>query len=276
MTRLRTHDIGDIGSGLAGHDHYLASVTGLTLAALARLAAGCEPAGDTTMPPFCVVPITSGQGIIPSFTETVRDILVHIGFDALVSPEHNEKGLAYARRVGAGVTLWADDTRFVAETVDGHAIDNTEATALAYVTGLDLMAHGLSGKPVLLLGCGPLGSAMAYFLRERGSRLTAYDPVVPRARELAARTGAALAPSLEQALLAHDLIVDATDAPGIIRRRHVTSRTCVSAPGMPCGVAPSAKGVLSGRLLHDPLQMGVATMAFMAHRLHAATGARAS
>lgn len=266
MTRLRTSDIGDIGSGLARHDHYLVSVTGLSLAALGRRAAGGESASDATTPLFCVVPVASGQGLVPRFTETVRDILVHIGFEAVVSPQHDEQGLAYARRIGAGVTLWADDTRFVAETGGGHGIDNTEATARAYVTGLELMANGLSDKPVLLLGCGRLGSAMADGLRERGARLTVHDPVVSRAQMLAARTGAVLASSPEQALLAHDLIVDATNAAAVIRSQHVSSRTLVSAPGMPCGVTPAAAGLLSDRLLHDPLQLGVATMAFMAQR----------
>lgn len=266
MTRLRTSDIDGIGAGLAEHDRYLVSATGLALGALARLASGFAGGQDAAHALFCVVPITSGKGLIPRFAQTVRDILVHVGFEAVVSPEPDGEGLAYARRVGARVTLWADDDRFVAEMDDGQVIDNIQATALAYVTGLERLANGLAGRPVLLLGCGSLGCAMADALYGRGGALTVHDPVAGRAQALAARTGAIPAASFEQAVLSHDLILVASDAPEILHRRHVSSRTCVSAPGMPCGVEPAAREALQGRLLHDPLQLGVATMAFMAFR----------
>jgi len=274
MTRLRTADIDDIAAGLPEYDRHLESLTGLSLAALAREAAGCDGVGDEPATSFCVVPVSSGQGIIPRFSETVRDILVHIGFNAAVSPEQDEDGLAYARDSEAAVTMWADDTRFVAELLNGEKIDNTEATALGYVTGLDLMAKGVAGRPVLLLGCGPLGRAAAGALLARGARLTAFDRVAHRAGSLASRTGLAVAASFEQALSGHDLIIDATDSPDIIDVRHVSSRTYASAPGMPCGITPAAKRLLPRRLLHDPLQLGVAVMAFIAHKRHMTGGAR--
>lgn len=264
MTRLRTRDVAAVGAGLPEYDRYLESATGLSLAALASVAAGGAFGGTRLTPRFCVVPISSGAGIIPRFAETVRDILLHIGFPAAVSSEPDENGLAQARASGADVILWADDTRFVAELRDGARIDNTEATARGYVTGLDGMAGGLAGKRVLLLGCGPLGQAAAALLVARGARVTAFDIRPARARALAARAAVEVAPSLEEALSGHDLVFEATPAAGIIKARHVTPRTRVAAPGMPCGVTPAAKRRLSGRLLHDPLPIGVATMAFMA------------
>jgi len=269
MTRLRKADIEDIGAGLFRHDDYLASVTGLPLAALARKAAGCDMV-DEPGTAFCVVPVSTGRGIIPRFTETVRDILVHIGFHALLSPEKDADGLLYARRSGAAVTLWADDRQFVAELANGERIDNTDATARGYVTGLDLMAGRVSGRPVLLLGCGPLGQAAADLLLALGARLAVFDPVTERAETVARRVAGGCSPSLEGGLLGHELILDATNAPGIIDERHLSSRTCVSAPGMPCGATPAARKRLADRLLHDPRQIGVATLAFMAHKRHTA------
>ena len=41
---------------------------------------------------------------------------------------------------------------------------------------------------------------------------------------------------------------------------------CDAAPGVPCGVSERAKRRLGGRLIHDPLQIGVATMLVEAAR----------
>lgn len=263
MTRLRTGDLAGIGARLDDHDRQLRSLTGLTLAGLARRAAGC-PQAALRATAFCVVPIASGRGIIPGFCEAVRDVLVHIGARAHVAPRPDRQGLAYARGLGNTVVLWANDARFVAEAPGGAVIDNTEATALGYVAGLGEMAGGLRGRPVLLLGCGRLGRAAARGLRARGARVTVFDPVAGRARRVAAATGATVAASLEEGLAAHDLVLLAANSPGVVRARHVRSALCIAAPGMPCGVTPAAGRRLGGRVLHDPLQIGVATMAFMA------------
>ena len=266
MTRLRTTDIENVGKRLPEHDKYLQSVVGLSLAAVACKAAACTFEVNNLSATFCVVPISAGKGVIPGFSETVCDILLHIGFEATVSPVSDSKGLAYARESGARTIMWADDRRFVAELSDGEMIDNTEATALGYVTGLDLMAKGLSDRSVLLLGCGKLGHAVADPLLAMGCRVTAFDPVKERAKALAGQTRVKVAHSLEQALMDHDLIIDASDSAAVIHDRHVSDATLVAGPGMPCGITPEAMKQLSDRFLHDPLQIGVATMAMLAHK----------
>ncbi len=46
----------------------------------------------------------------------------------------------------------------------------------------------------------------------------------------------------------------------VIDADSVSAKTIVAAPGMPCGVTPQATAKLGQRLLHDPLQIGVACM----------------
>jgi pyrrolysine biosynthesis protein PylD len=48
---------------------------------------------------------------------------------------------------------------------------------------------------------------------------------------------------------------------GLIDAEHVRSDTFVSAPGIPLGLTAAAAEKLSNRLLHDLLEIGVATMA---------------
>jgi pyrrolysine biosynthesis protein PylD len=56
------------------------------------------------------------------------------------------------------------------------------------------------------------------------------------------------------------LVVDATNAAGIIHANDISPQTFIAAPGMPLGLSPEAQINVSDRLLHDPLQIGVATM----------------
>ena len=66
--------------------------------------------------------------------------------------------------------------------------------------------------------------------------------------------------NLERVLVRHHYIIDATPAPDVINVDHITQDTFVAAPGVPAGLSPEAALKLSGRFLHDPLQIGVATM----------------
>jgi pyrrolysine biosynthesis protein PylD len=278
MTRLNSNDIEAIPSSLVDYDHYLRSVTGQSLLEIGMAASGMEDGSiiERAAPTvaMAVVPIRSGRGIVSGFTQTVCRILIHLGFDARVTGNTDVAGFADAFETGARVILAADDDRFVAFCPkQGKIVDNSRATANGFVAGLEFMAGGLVGKKVLVLGCGPVGRFAVQALLTRNAKICVLDRETRKAAELAAwARDMCLAHVLvlsdaEQALLTHDLIVDATNAAEVIDARHVTPRTRISAPGMPCGITAKALEKLNRRILHDPLQIGVATMACEAMRI---------
>jgi len=65
---------------------------------------------------------------------------------------------------------------------------------------------------------------------------------------------------LNTALLRHRCIIDASPGDDIIHENHIARDTYISAPGMPPGLSKKARVKISDRFLHDPLQIGVATM----------------
>ena len=209
---------------------------------------------------MAVVPIRSGLGVISGFAETVCGILVHLGFDALVTGHSDVAGFAEAVDGGSQVILAADDDRFVAFCPrQGKTVDNSRATARGFVAGLDLMAGGLDGKDVLVLGCGPVGRWAVEALLMRKARVSVVDRVAEKAADLAgwAQGYVPNRPSRwplirTTALSTHHLIVDATNAADVIHARHVTADTRVAAPGMPCGVTPHAREKLAGRMSARP------------------------
>jgi 3-methylornithyl-N6-L-lysine dehydrogenase len=280
MTRLTTDDIQDISGQLVKYDRLLVSATGRTLLGLAAWASGFSLSDVTHFEritsgiKMAVVPVSSGLGVVSGFTEAVCGILVHLGFNASVTRHPDVAGFADAVDMGAQIIFAADDNRFVAICPrQGTTLDNSRATARGFVAGLDLMAGGLAGKDVLVLGCGLVGRWAVEALLTRKARVCVVDRELQKAQNTAAwareafRAAVRVAADLDQAILNYHMIVEATNAAEVIRARHVTADTRVAAPGMPCGITRRAREKLDGRLLHDPLQIGVAVMACEAVRI---------
>jgi pyrrolysine biosynthesis protein PylD len=274
MTRLCADDMIQIARDLDLYDRGLRAKTGVSLKELACCAAGIDEREFTRRAAAdgaAVVPITGGRGIITGFTEAVQRILAHIGLDAEKTVEADAAGLAQAYAQGRSLIFLADDKRFLAiNTRDRTVADNAEATGAAFAWGLNLMAGRLEGKSVLVLGCGRVGLSAAKTVLGMGAKVFLYDHdaavLEQGARQLEPSGAATLEYHLEPALGRHRLLIDATPAASLIDEESVRSDTYISAPGVPLGVTALAAEKLSNRLLHDQLEIGVASMAAFAIR----------
>jgi pyrrolysine biosynthesis protein PylD len=274
MTRLQAQDMATIARDLDAYDRDLRARTGLTLKGLACRAAGVEEPQFTCCcqtSRCAVVPLTCGQGAIAGFAESVQRILAHLGLPATVPAEPDAAGLAAAYADHSDLVFLADDKRFIAiNTRSREVVDNADATGAGFAWGLSLMAGGLERRTVLVLGCGPVGRSVARTVLRMGGRVSLCD-VVPEASGRTARWLSksepgriSVEPDPESALARHRLIVDATPASDLIDAVHIHSDTFVSAPGVPTGLTARAVEKISGHLLHDRLEIGVATMAVRA------------
>lgn len=268
MTRLTSGDLRFMEDDLARYDAELVRKTGLDLRQIACRAGGMDEAearrllASTTAG---IIPVTSGEGIIEGFGEAVAHIASHIGASSFVTAAADVGGLAEAVGRGADVLFLADDTRFIALDLRSRTVaDNSEATARGYVAALNSLAGGLAGRSVLALGAGEVGRNALNALMALGARPAVYDPDPEKIRALGSETGLSVEQGLEEALEKHRLIVDASPAAGIIKERHIKPDTMVAAPGLPLGLCPGALVSIGDRLIHDPLQIGVATMLVLA------------
>jgi pyrrolysine biosynthesis protein PylD len=285
MTRLTGADVRVLDrEHLAGWDRGFSAATGLSLFALACRAAGLGQRRARRLvaaAAAAVVPMDCGQGLIPGFAESVRVILSHLGCAARITEGGEVAGLAEAVEAGCDLVFTADDYRFVAlDPWRGRLVDNAAATAQGFVAGLERLAErqgarrGLRGQAVLVIGCGEVGSAACRRLLERGARVALYDVKAERARALAAAAGAAgkaagrlaVEPDLWAALARHRLLFEASPAALTIPDEALRPDTLVAAPGVPLGVSAAGAAALGARLLHDPLQTGVAVMLLEALR----------
>ena len=270
MTRLKPDDIFNIAYQLETYDEELRIKTGHNLQQIACHALGLKQEDIREIMGgllIGVVPIAWGQGVIEGFCEATAAILRHLGFKTLVTGHADISGLAEAYEAKADVLFLSDDDNFVALNTRTHqTVHNAHATGRGFAAGLDLMIGGLAARKVLVLGCGAVGRKAATTLLGYGATVSIYDINSRHCKEFKNLLSGpdsnrlTIKSDFHQALAGHSIIVDATNAADIIRAKDITSQTIIAAPGMPLGVSHGALNRVSDRLLHDPLQIGVATM----------------
>jgi pyrrolysine biosynthesis protein PylD len=276
MTRLRTEDIENIPQALTAYDRQLLNKTGHTLKGVVCHTLGVtdeefEQAAKSCK--ACVIPLSCGQGIINCFSAAVSSIISHLGLRSFVAQHPDVAGLAEAFERKADIILLADDDRFVAINVHTRYVsDNTLMAAKGYVAGLDLMAGGLENKDALVIGCGRLGRYTAKTLVAMGVLVSVCDINL----QLALSLQKEIVDQLETVIQIdndwrstpgkYHCIIDATPSTELIDASVLARDTYVAVPGVPCGLSSEARKKVSDQYLHDPLQIGVATMVIDACR----------
>ncbi|MCD6471771.1 3-methylornithyl-N6-L-lysine dehydrogenase PylD [Candidatus Aerophobetes bacterium] len=268
MTRLSSELLINIGKELNIYDKELLQKTGYTLRQIASRAVGVTEAEvcdaiDPTL--VAVVPITSGKGIIEGFTHAVQSIISYMGFTSFITHNYDVAGLKEGIKRGAKVIFLADDNCFIAINLSYEwIVDNAEATGRGYVSALECLVGGLSNRKVLVIGAGRVGRSATCALKKLGAKIAVFDIDQTRAEILAKEYGTVVERDLKKVLHQYTILVDASPAPEIIDVEHIKSDTAIAACGIPIGLSNEAYSLVRERLVHDPLQIGVATMLVMA------------
>lgn len=266
MTRLTQQDLFGLDLELIEYNLSLVAKTNLTLKQIACQAAGLEEnlfnkrTEDTLI---AVVPITAGEGLINGFTQSVCSIIRYFGFKTFITEETDVSGMAEGVSKGADILFMADDNRFIAfDTRKGNVIDNAVATAFGYAAALNGMANGLAGKEVLVIGIGNVGKPAIEYFKQLKSKIAVYDINSEKIKNLSPDIH--IESDLRQNLQNYKYIFEATPQGGILELKHLHSEAAIAAPGVPLGLTPEAYAVFSDKVIHEPLQIGVATMLAMA------------
>lgn len=270
MTRLKEPDISRIICQIEQYNQELLYKTGHTLAEIAARAVGLKGMDREQVQALgtvAVIPMTSGQGVIGGFSEAVAGILTFLGAKAFVTSGSDVKGIAEALERQAKISFMADDERFIAVSWQtGQCSDNSVATGKGYAAALDYMTGGVKERNVLILGAGPVGTAAAFAVLNFGGKVHVFDKNPDASQALAkaasARQDIHIERELDAAMKVHRVIVDACPEAAFITPEQLYSDSYVAAPGMPLGIQAEALTQIRNRLIHDPLQIGVATMLF--------------
>lgn len=269
MTRLASHNVSRIGRHLLEYDAQLVSKTGHSLKDISLKAARLDALDfdrQVQKRLFFVVPMTSGQGVIPGFSAAVRDIISFLGGRVRMASSPDVSGFAEAFCSWADVIFCADDNDFVAiNTRTNSVIHNNQATAKAYVTALMLRVQMKEGK-VMMLGCGHIGQAALAALYEYKQYVAVYDCDKTKAEswykklDNEKRKYTDILSKFPTSFEPYKALVDATPSADIIDKKHIHRDLIIAAPGVPLGVTSRACEEYENNIIHDPLQLGVSSM----------------
>lgn len=265
MTRLKEDDIAGLGRRLELHDRQLRQQTGRGLAEIAALAAGYRGNLQYRLKKVLVgiVPLTTGEGIIGGFSETVEAILSYIGMKCFVTSMPDAAGMVEAVERGAGQIFMADDLTCSMLDLQAHcSADNGVCTGRGFAAALEARAGSVRGRTVTVLGAGPVGTSAAEYFVSRGADVVIYDKMPEKCSQFVEKPHFKVAGSLGEALAASSLYFEATTARDTINLQDMSADTLVAAPGIPLGVSSDAMERFGSQVIHDPLELGVASMAF--------------
>jgi pyrrolysine biosynthesis protein PylD len=254
---------------MKAYDEELVKKTGHTLSDIAAHAVGMHFSEIDDPGLIAVLPMTCGQGIIGGFSETVAGILNFLGMNTFVPSSPDANGFAEALEREAEIVFMADDDRFIAAHLKtGRFSDNSVATGRGYAAALDYLTGGIKERSVLILGAGSVGRSAAFSVLDFGGRLSIYDKDLSASerleQDILSQCGQSvyIEKNLDSALASHRAIIDACPEGGFIRQEHLYPDSFIAAPGVPLGIHPETIDQIQSRLVHDPLQLGVATMLY--------------
>ncbi len=264
MTRLKENDICDILEHLEAYNAILHEKTGGGLAEIAAFAAGCgmselrEAAGRQRIG---IVPVTSGAGLIGGFSRTIQGIFSFLGTKSFITANPDVRGLAEAATNGATAVFLADDaTCSLIDFRTGRVADNSLCTGRGFAAALRMKVGTLKGKVVSILGAGPVGWGAMKALTEFGAEVVIYDCSPERLERFQGLPGVSCAASSAEALEQGEYYFEATTSADTIREMDFSGNTLVAAPGVPLGVEKRALSRHESQVIHDVLEIGVATM----------------
>ncbi|MBO6083708.1 MAG: 3-methylornithyl-N6-L-lysine dehydrogenase PylD [Candidatus Methanomethylophilaceae archaeon] len=259
MTRLTPDLIEGVPDDTLALDSILKKYTGSTMKEIALRAAGLPADTDLSGITASVVPITSGMGIIGGFAKSVDAILKRLGIRSHVTGSTDVLGMTQALDSDDDLVFMADDSMFIAYNVrERKYISNFFGTALGYATVLDLASGGIRGKEALVIGAGFVGSRAARILRDMGADVCITDKICEKGTKVAKDLGVKYDCDVEGTLSCHKYVLNA--APAIFPGRLIMDGAVISAPGVPHYFDEEGRRKASC-IIHDPLEIGVATMA---------------
>jgi len=259
MALLTPEDLENINSQLQEADFSVRKVTGLDIKGICKdfygTTPGCEKVG--------IVPVTSGNGIIGTFSESLHAIAGYFGFDSFVTDMPDVSGYYEAVRNGAEIILMADDNTFLAHNLkNGKIANNQPCTGIIYA---EIASRYLKAdsRDVLAVGFGKVGFPGAAHLVHKGFRVYGYDADKDLLEKTTSRLG--ITPfdlSNPDNSKKFSIIFEATPCADTIPESIISENCVISTPGIPCAISEELQKKYGVELIMEPLGIGTASMLY--------------
>ena len=268
MTRLKTEWIDYMLDGMNDYNSSLKAKTGFDLAGLTMDTFGISKEKYDRLTGsllVAAVPVTQGEGIISSFSESVAAIIKSMGFRTYVSEDTDVEGIYGSILMDADVVYMADDTRYLAFSRDNGSFgENNYATALGFIMVMRAMMKkaglDISKEKILVIGNGLVGEEAVQILLNHGVDFDMYDKdpkAVEAFRDL--DTGKYVLSSPEE-IKDYRFILDFTNEGGWLKDEMLGADVIYASPGVPLSLDEKAAERLQNTAVYDNLEIGTAMM----------------
>ena len=268
MTRLKTEWIDYMLDGMNEYNNNLKVRTGFDLSGLVMDTFGIDQNRyDRLREKLLVaaVPVTQGEGVIGSFSDSIAAIVRSMGFRTAVTEETDVDGIYSAILMDADIIYMADDTRYLAFSRDNGSFgENNYATALGFIMVMRAMMKkaglDISTEKLLVIGNGTVGEEAVQILLNHGIDLDVYDKD-PKAIEnfKNLETGKYTLSSPEE-IKKYKYILDFTNEGEWLKDEYITDGVIYASPGVPLSLDEKAAERLQNTAVYDNLEIGTAMM----------------
>ena len=268
MTRLKTEWIDYMLDGMNDYNSSLKAKTGFDLAGLTMDTFGISKEKYDRLTGsllVAAVPVTQGEGIISSFSESVAAIVRSMGFRTYISEDTDVEGIYGSILMDADVVYMADDTRYLAFSRDNGSFgENNYATALGFIMVMRAMMKkaglDISKEKILVIGNGLVGEEAVPILLNHGIDFDMYDKypkAVEAFRDL--DTGKYVLSSPEE-IKDYRFILDFTNEGVWLKDEMLAEDVIYASPGVPLSLEEKAAERLQNTAVYDNLEIGTAMM----------------
>ena len=268
MTRLKTEWIDYMLEGMNSYNESLRTKTGFDLKGLVMDTFGINAERYDQLAArllVAAVPVTQGEGIISSFSQSISAIVKSMGFRTYVPDETDVDGIYSSILMDADVIYMADDTRYLAFSRDNGSFgENNYATALGFIMVMRAMmkkaGFDISREKLLIIGYGQVGEEAVQILLNHNVDFDMYDKDwEARDSFKSLECGARLLKSPEE-IKGYRFILDFTNEGDWLKDEMLGEDVIYASPGVPLSLTEKAQERLQKTAVYDNLEIGTAMM----------------
>jgi len=257
MALLTPEDLANMTDALVESDRMITKLTNYSLDELCHKIYKTSQSNEK----IAIIPITAGNGIIGSFSESLLFTVQHFGMNGFITKETDVAGYYEAVKNGADIILMADDLAYVAHNLrNGKISHNQICTGRIYAEILCHVNDYSNDRDVLVIGLGKVGTPALETLLKENQNVYVYDVNADRVDEIMSNYPVLKYDEADGKTFSK--IFEATPAANTIFESALKQDCLVSTPGIPLGISKKLIEKYNVRVVQEPLGIGTLSMLY--------------
>jgi len=257
MALLTPEDLSNMTDALVESDRIIMELTGFSLDGLCHKVYSTSQKNEK----IAIIPITAGNGIIGSFSESLLFTVQHFGMNGFITDKTDVAGYYEAVKNGADIILMADDLAYVAHNLrNGRISHNQICTGRIYAEILCRAGDYADDKDVLVIGLGKVGTPALETLVNAGLNVYVYDVDKARVDEIVSEYPVFKYNEADSKTFSK--IFEATPCADTVFESALQPDCLISTPGIPLGISKKLIEKYNVRVVQEPLGIGTLSMLY--------------